>query len=51
MKEQIKLPPFKNNKKHTIITKQLYMMGMAYLDLGEFTFAIKCLEKALFMLQ
>ena len=43
--------PYKNIQKHTIVTKTLYTMGMAYLDLGEYNYALKCFEKGLGMLQ
>ena len=34
MKEEIKIVPFKTKPNHTIVTKILYTMGVAYLDLG-----------------
>ena len=46
----MKVVPFKTKPKHTIVSKTLYTMGIAYLDLGEFSYAIKCFEKGLHML-
>lgn len=34
LKEEIKIVPFRNKPEHTIVTKTLYTMGLAYLDLG-----------------
>ena len=42
LRQQIQVVPFKNKHKHTIVTKTLYTMGLAYLDLGEFSYALKC---------
>lgn len=47
----MKIIPFKNRPKHTIVTKMLYTMGLAYLDLGEFSYALKCFEKGLLILK
>lgn len=46
----MKIVPFKNKPNHTIVTKTLYTMGLAYLDIGEFSYALKCFEKGLNML-
>jgi hypothetical protein len=51
LRDQIKIVPFKNRPKHTIMTKTIYTMGLAYLDLGEFSYALKCFEKGLNMLK
>ena len=51
LREQMKVIPFKTKPKHTIVSKTLYTMGIAYLDLGEFSYAIKCFEKGILMLQ
>jgi tetratricopeptide (TPR) repeat protein len=51
LREQMQVVPFKNTPNHTIVTKTLYTMGLAYLDLGEFSYALKCFEKGLNMLQ
>jgi tetratricopeptide (TPR) repeat protein len=51
LRDQMKVVPFKNKPKHTIVTKTLYTMGLAYLDIGEFSYALKCFEKALNMLK
>lgn len=51
LREQMKITPFRNKDKHTIVTKTLYTMGMAYLDIGEYSYALKCLEKGLLMLR
>ena len=51
LREQIKVVPYRNKPKHTIVSKTLYTMGMSYLDLGEFSYALKCFEKGLNMLK
>lgn len=51
LKEQIKIVPYQTKKEHTIVSKTLYTMGLAYLDLGEYSYALKCFEKGVIMLQ
>jgi len=34
LKSELKIVPYKNIPKHTIVTKTLYVMGLSYLDLG-----------------
>lgn len=47
----MKIVPFKTKTEHTVVSKTLYTMGLAYLDLGEYSFSLKCFEKGINMLQ
>lgn len=51
LREQLKLVPYNTKPKHTILSKTLYAMGLSYLDLGEYSYALQCFEKALNMLK
>lgn len=51
LKEEMKIVPYQNRPEHTVVSKTLYTMGLAYLDLGEYSYAMKCFEKGVHMLQ